>query len=110
MDQQDTDRALEPGQFADGDEVRAADDEPLGHVVGFWPSRDEPTHLIVAGAGNDPGADSGGDAATWYVPTTAIAGFQPGLLLLAATLAAARAAGWQEPPAGEPAAGDASGN
>lgn len=95
------DRTLEPGLFGDGDEVRSADDRVLGRVVGFWPSRDEPTHLVVAGGADGPG---------WYVPTAAIAGFQPGELLLADTLDEARAAGWQTPPPGAPPASGVSGN
>ena len=95
------DRALEPGLFADGDEVRTADDEVLGQVVGFWPSRDEPTHLIVA---------HGAEATGWYVPTSAISGFQPGQLFLAQTLDEIRAAGWQTPPDGAPPATGVSAN
>jgi hypothetical protein len=90
------DRIYDPGLFADGDSVRTADDHPLGEIAGFWPNREDPTHLIVTGSGDD--ADPG--AAEWYVPTSAISGYQPGHLYLAATLDEARASGWNDPPAG----------
>ncbi len=92
------DRTTGQWRFKEGDEMRSADDEKLGKVVGFWPDMISPTHLVIEGGFLFHH--------NYYVPVSAISTYDGHTIYINATKEQARQRGWDVPPAGAPPAED----